>query len=189
MAEIYAIFSARDGKVRYVGKTLGSRLERFEQHKKCQIGRVVSAVYSWIWSELRHGYPVQCVRLEVCSDDICLHIEMKWINRFPDLLNERKYYSRRCHAPVIPEIKDYMRSHRANCGGFRGIFWWGRIDCYSVLKPNGEWLLGDAAPGRGGDIYFPDRTAGIKARDAYREHSRYIDWLPDTEEEFDWAAA
>lgn len=189
MAEIYGLFSARDGKVRYVGKTIGLHEKRFEQHKKCQIGRFISRAYDWIHTEWRHGYPVECIPLETCSDDVCLQVETKWINKFPDLLNKRKYYTRGSQTPIVPEIRRYMRTHRANCGGFRGVFRWGTIDCYSVLKPNGEWLLGDAAPGRDGNIYFPDRTAAIKARETYRQYAKYTSWLPDTEDVYDWAAA
>lgn len=48
MMEIYALFSGRDGKVRYVGKTNGTRARRFELHTKTVVGRYISKVYLWI---------------------------------------------------------------------------------------------------------------------------------------------
>lgn len=187
MAEIYALFSARDGRVRYVGKTIGGHEARFESHKRGQTGRYISSVYTWVRKEWRFGFPVESVVLESCADDVCEEAETRWMNRFPNLLNERKYYNRNCRSsPIISEIRRYMRNHQANCGGFRGVFWWGTIDYYSVLKPNGDWLLGGEAPGRGGNIYFLDRTAALNARDRSRRFSN-MNWLPDIEEEFDWA--
>lgn len=181
MAEIYALFSAQDGKVRYVGKTIRSRSDRFEQHKRVAIGRFITRVYEWIHNEWKHGYPVEYALLEECSDESCRQIEKTWINKFPDLLNERSYSYRGGPSPVIREIKQYMWSHRANCGGFRGVHWWGDIGQYTVLTHSGEWLLGDEAPGWGGNIFFSDRTAALEARDRYRKSWPHIRWLPDLE--------
>jgi hypothetical protein len=182
MAEIYALYSARDGKVRYVGKTIRSRADRFEQHKRIAVGRYVTRVYDWLHNEWRHGYPVEYALLERCSNESCRQIEKEWMNKFPNLLNEQSYIYRGGSPPVIREIRKYMHSHRPNCGGFRGIHWWGDIGQYTVLTYSGEWLLGDAAPGWGGNIFFSDRTTALNARERYRQFGPQIKWLPDIEE-------
>ena len=123
MAEIYGLYSARDGIVQYVGQTIGTCDVRFKEHQRSQIGRYITSVYTWIHNEWRHGYPVECARLERCSYEARHDVEREWISKFPNLLNERKrgYYSRNRRPPVIPEIRDYMGRFIFNSGGFRGI--------------------------------------------------------------------
>jgi hypothetical protein len=185
MAEIYALFSARDGKVRYVGETTGSRIYRFERHKRgVGFGRFIPRVEIWMRSEWREGHPVECAFLQTVSDEARFQVEEEWISKFPNLLNEKKYRYRGGTPPIVPEIREYMRNHISNCGGFRGIFRWCELDCFSVLTESGEWLLGDAAPGWGGNIFFPDRTEALKARDRYRQ-GRNCTWMPDIEPELE----
>jgi len=83
MAEIYALFSSRDGLVRYVGKTFGSHANRFEQHKRTVIGRSISPVLPWLRHEWQCGYPVESALIEECSDADCESIETGWMNKFP----------------------------------------------------------------------------------------------------------
>jgi hypothetical protein len=130
MAEIYGLYSGRDGKVRYVGQTLGTRDVRFKEHQRSQIGRAITAAYTWIHSEWRAGYPVQCALLERCSNEARHELERQWIGKFPNLLNERKrgYYCQHCKPPVIPEIRKYMGRFVFNSGGYRGIHWWRELD-------------------------------------------------------------
>ena len=185
MAEIYALFSGRDGKVRYVGETTGKRDVRFKRHQRYEWD---SAVHSWIHDEWRAGFPVRCALLERCKDDVRSDAEREWISKFPNLLNERKRGYYWCHQmpPVVPKIREYMARFIFNSGGFRGIHWWRELDRYSVFiggKP--QWLPGDGAPGWTGDIWFPDRTLALKARDKYRQ-GRYRNWLPDIEQEAEW---
>jgi hypothetical protein len=163
MAEIYGLFSGRNGEVRYVGETTGAREVRFRQHQRTQLGRFVTAVYDWIHDEWRAGFPVRCALLERCNDDVRLDAEREWISKFPNLLNERKRgsYWRHQKPPVLPEIREYMARFVFNSGGFRGIHWWRELDRYSVFvyeSGNGQWLRGDGAPGWTGDIWFSDRT-------------------------------
>lgn len=102
------------------------------------------------------------------------------MNKFPHLLNDQKYRYQGRPSPSIAEIKDYMRSHRANSEGFRGICWWGDIGYYTVLRPNGEWLLGDEAPGWSSDnIFFSDLAAAIKAREDFERPFGAKIWRPD----------
>jgi hypothetical protein len=192
MAEIYALYSGRDGKVRYVGQTFGTRDVRFKEHQRSQIERDITAVYTWIHDEWKAGYPVQCALLERCSNEgrLRLDLETEWISKFPNLLNERKrgYYWHRRKPPVIPEIRDYMARFVFNSGGFRGNHWWRELDRYSVFIYTGgdwEWLPGDGAPGWTGDIWFSDRTQALKAREKYRQ-GRYCNWHPDIEQEMVW---
>jgi len=170
MAEVYGLYSGRDGKIRYVGQTTGTRDVRFKEHQRSQVGRFITAVYTWIHDEWKEGYPVQCALLERCSDNARLDVEREWITKFPDLFNERKrgYRWHRRKPPVVAEIRDYMGRFIFNTGGFRGIHYWRDLDRYSVFVYTGrywEWLPGDGAPGWTGDIWFPDRTLALKARD------------------------
>src|SRR5712692_249711 len=96
-AEIYALFSARNGRVRYVGQSGDSAL-RFKEHLRsegCPISR-------WMAHEWRAGYPVRYAVLETCDYDKRHAIEAQWIWRFPGLhlLNQRKL--RPWWAPVRP---------------------------------------------------------------------------------------
>src|SRR6185312_6186326 len=84
-AEIYGLFSGRDGQVRYVGQTTYSCADRFKQHLR----RPNDCLYSWFRQEWRDGYPIECVRLETCDDALRWIIEVEWMARFPDLLNRR----------------------------------------------------------------------------------------------------
>jgi hypothetical protein len=103
------------------------------------------------------------------------------------LLNERKRGYWGGKPPVIPEIREYMRRYLCNVGGFRGIRYDRHWDCYQVLMYTGsgvaDWLFGDEAdemmPGWGGDMWFPDRTAAVIARDKVRRWRRSAKWLPD----------
>jgi hypothetical protein len=169
MAEIYGLFSGRDGKVRYVGMTAGDSEARFREHQRAQVGRVITPVYEWIHREWRDAYPVECVCLESCNYAERQTVETKWINAFPNLLNERKVYWRpNKRPPIMPAIKEYMRGFIFNSGGFRGVHWWRDYDMYSVFI-GGDWLAGgDSVPGGGGNIYFSTRTDALKARDKYR---------------------
>jgi hypothetical protein len=52
------------------------------------------------------------------------------------------------------------------------------------------WLIGDEAPGWGGNIFFSDSTTALKARQWYRGCQKYKHckdyWLPDIEQEAEW---
>jgi hypothetical protein len=144
MAEIYALYSARDGKVRHVGQTSSTRDARFKKHRQEAEG---------VWTvpmpplvEWKCGYPINHALLQMCSDQI----ETEWINKFPNLLNIHKYDYRGGKPPIISEIKNYMRSYIFNCGGFRGIHYRRDIDRYAVFIYTGfgttEWLDGTEQP-------------------------------------------
>lgn len=190
MAEIYGLYSGRDGKVRYVGQTLGARDIRFKEHQRIGSDHVVRPVYQWIHGEWRAGYPVQCALLEKCGNEERHALERQWISKFPNLLNERKrgYYWPHCKPPIILEIKKYMSRFIFNCGGYHGIHYWRDLDRYSVFIYAGgddwRWLPGDGAPGWTGEVWFSDRTQALKARDKYRQ-GRHGSWLRDREEELD----
>ena len=174
MAEIYGLYSGRDGKVRYVGQTLGTHDIRFKEHQRIGSDHVVRPVYQWIHREWRAGFPVRSALLEECSNAARHDVERQWISRFPKLLNERKlgYYWRHCKSPVVPEIREYMSRFIFNSGGYRGIHYWRQLDRYSVFVYTGkdwEWLSGDGAPGWTGEIWFSDLARALKARDRYRQ--------------------
>jgi hypothetical protein len=63
-AEIYALYSTRDGRVRYVGQSGDSAL-RFKEHLRLEGG----PVSGWIRHEWRNGYLVQYAVLETCDYD------------------------------------------------------------------------------------------------------------------------
>jgi hypothetical protein len=186
MAEIYGLYSARDGIVRYVGQTGGACAARFEQHKRGEWWRL-SQVEKWLHSEWIHGFPVECMLLKSCNYDVRTKRETEWIGNFPNLLNVRKRSFWGGKPPVIPEIKEYMRRYLCNVGDFRGIRYDRHWDCYQVLLYFGsggvEWLFGDEAdemmPGWGGNMWFPDRTTALNARDKVRQWRRSLRWLPD----------
>jgi hypothetical protein len=81
-----------------------------------------------------------------------------------------------------------MRRYLCNVGGFRGIRWDRHWDRYQVLMYTGsgaDWLFGDECdeimPGWGGNMWFPDRTAALIAREA-RKRRPYIKWPRDIEQ-------
>jgi hypothetical protein len=183
VSEIYGLFSGRDGHVRYVGMTAGDRHDRFKEHQRPTSEGVIIPVLGWIRHEWRCGYPVECVLLESCDYGVRRDVETEWINKFPNLLNERKVYWRRDKKPpVIPAIKKYKRRFIFNSGGFRGIHWWREWDIYSVFV-DGSWLWGDSRPGGDWDIYFSCRTDALIAREKHRRGRS--GWLPDITQEMD----
>ncbi|WP_315768337.1 MULTISPECIES: hypothetical protein [unclassified Bradyrhizobium] len=193
MAGIYGLFSGRDGKVRYVGQTAGTCADRFKQHVK----RPSDCLYRWFHNEWKDGYPIEYVRLEICdgfSDDLRRSRERRWMATFPGLLNDRisaqTWLSGMCSKPEkLPEIAAYMRRYHFNAGGYRGIHYDKHWDCYRVLLYDGfeaAWLYGDSCdemmPGWGGNMWFPDRTAALIARDQARQSKwRGLKWSPDIE--------
>ena len=171
MAEIYALFSGRNGKVRYVGRTFGDRDARFQGHLRVATGRYITPVYTWIQNEWGDGFPVESVRLQWCGSANRKEIEVietEWINKFPNLLNERKVYWRpQKKPPVIPEIRQYMSCFIFHVDGLHGIHWWRDYDKFAVFM-GGDWLsLGDELPGGSRSIYFSSPTDAVRARDRY----------------------
>jgi hypothetical protein len=190
MGEIYALFSTRNGMVRYVGKTTGTIARRFRQHAyDCE--SIDTWVLGWLHQESKRGYPVEYVRLASCPDAECEVIETEWMNKFPNLLNVRKYRLVDGNPPVIPEIEKYMRSHLFNVNGFRGIHYSKQLERYSVFvytgTPAGEWLTGDEFPGcpQFGSFWFLNRTEALLAREGRRKLGGCF-WLPDYDVETDF---
>jgi hypothetical protein len=194
MAQIYGLFSARDGIVRYIGETTYSYTSRFEQHKR-DAESPTRRLHKWFHNEWLHGYPIECALLHSCNDSERHQIEREWIGKFPDLLNERKQspwaWLSTCvrKPPAIPEIVVYLRRHIFNVSGYRGIHYDHQLDLYFVLMYTGrgpEWLLGDETPGWGGNIWFSDLKAAVDARDRRRQQQplswqQCLSWLPDKE--------
>jgi len=129
----------------------------------------------------------------LCDDRLASIIERQWMARFPDLLNERIsariwLTGARSKPPKIVEITAYMRRYYFNAGGFRGVHYDRHWDCYRVLLFNGEWLFGNQCdemmPGWGGNMWFPDRTAAVIARDKARQW-RPMKLPPDIEQSED----
>lgn len=190
MAQIYGLFSARNGIVRYVGQTAGACADRFKQHKREAEGEPTTRRHKWFHTEWRDGYPVRCVLLQSCNDGARHQIETEWIRKFPNLLNEQKHnpwawiYSRVGKAPEVPGIAAYMRGHIFNVEGFRGVHYSRQLDRYFVLIYTGrgaEWLCGDEIPGHGkegGNVYFADLAAAVNARDDERRRWQSMNWLP-----------
>jgi hypothetical protein len=192
MAEIYGLFSGRNGLVRYVGETAGAREDRFREHIKNGGG----ALLDWFLEEWKQGYPIQYALLQWCKYEERFDVETAWINKFPSLLNERKhYYWSSSKPPRVPAILAHMRRYRYNVGGFRGVHYDVQMDRYFVLIYTGsgwrrgfEWARGDEMPGltasQGGNIWFSDRTSALIARDKQRWW-RSVEYLPDVQLEFD----
>jgi hypothetical protein len=136
VGEVYALYSARNGAVRYVGQTSYDRHFRFKQHKRDTSERL----HQWIVGEWRAGYPVRCGLLQRCSNAELDSFERDWIGKFPNLLNERKKsYPRhwpacmRPRPPVIPEIAEYIRGHLFNVDGHQGVHYQIGWDIYFVM--------------------------------------------------------
>jgi hypothetical protein len=183
MAEIYGLYSCRDGAVRYVGETTYPRETRFKQHRR-DAWMQDTQLRKWLVGEWRAGYPVRHVRLEWCENALRFDRETEWIGKFPNLVNHRKHSGwitlapRGRRAPKIPEIVKYMRGHRFNVDGRRGIHYQVGTDRYCVMIFTGsdfEWLDGDAS------IWFSDLAAAENARERhfrFRPHRRrYPDYL------------
>jgi hypothetical protein len=179
MAEIYGLYSCRDGAVRYVGETTYPRATRFEQHKRSVL---YTALRQWMDGEWRDGFPVRHVRLEWCENSSRFDRETEWIGRFPNLLNERKHSGWMRIVPggrrpqKIREIIQYMREHSFNVDGRRGIHYQVGTDRYCVMIFTGndvEWLQYDDS------IWFPDLAAAENARDRHYKFRPYRQRLPD----------
>lgn len=189
MAEIYGIFSTRDGLVRYVGQTIGDCQSRFDQHLR-EARYPLTALHRWFHVEWRKGFPVRCGLLTSCDDTLRHRLETEWIGKFPSLFNERKYNAWSAalmrKGPRVPSIEAYMRRHVFNVNGFRGVHYDIHKDRYFVLIYGGrsfEWMLGDEAPGltahQGGNIWFSDLSRALEARERHRKNQPSIYWYSD----------
>jgi hypothetical protein len=171
MAGIYALYSTRDGRVRYVGQS-GDCALRFKDHlRSAERSKENPLLDTWFHQEWGDGYLVRYALLEVCDYDKRGDVEKKWIWRFPgaDLLNQRNRFSwLNPKPPVIAEIVKYMRSHISNVHGFRGVHYDCQTDYYRVLVYNGRWVewlnTGDELPGGSAPIWFSDLAAALSAR-------------------------
>jgi hypothetical protein len=185
MAEIYGLYSCRDGAVRYVGETTYPRETRFEQHRR-SAWFSESALEKWMLHEWKGGFPIRSVRLEWCENRDRFHRETYWIGRFPALLNRRKHSGwmalspRGERPPRIPEIVRYRREHCFNVDGRRGIHYQISMDRYCVMiftGSNFEWLDGDEY------IWFSDLARAEEARERHFKFRpnrvRYPDYVVD----------
>jgi hypothetical protein len=187
MADVYGLYSGRDGLVRYVGQTKGDCKFRFEEHKRSPS----PALSRWFHTEWKDGYPIECVLLQAVNNAVRGPAERYWMAKFGWLLNERisaqTWLTGVCAKPSkIPEVSAYMRRYLFNAGGFRGICYDRHWDCYRVLMYDGrraDWLFGEPCdemiPGWGGNMWFPDRTAALMARDNARKWRPHMKWPPD----------
>jgi hypothetical protein len=179
MAQIYGLYSTRDGIVRYVGQTGGAREDRFKEHERARTG----PLRRWFWNEWKHGFPVQSALLQYCNYEEREELETEWISRFGNLLNKQKVLYRGGAPQKIPEIEVHMRGHRFNVSGYRGIHRQVDRDRYCVLvlntrshyqHPSGpRWLLHDRSR------WFPDLATALDARDRHRQYAPEKYWLPD----------
>jgi hypothetical protein len=200
VAEIYGLFSGRDGRIRYVGQTTYACEDRFKQHLRNPRN---SGVHDWFHREWKDGFPIECVRLDTCADTARSAVERLWMARFSDLLNDRisgqTWLNGMYNKPLrIPEITAYMRRYLCNAGGFRGVRYDKNWDRFQVLMYRGdsaEWLYGDNCdellPGWGGNMWFPDRTSAVLERNRIRERRLHcglgVTWSPDIEHSADAA--
>jgi hypothetical protein len=177
-AEIYALYSTRDGRVRYVGQS-GDRTLRFKEHlRSAETWPNGCPLNKWFQHEWRHGYPVRYALVDVCDYNTRHAAETNWIWRFPrsDLLNRHKrrpWWLSEPKPPVIPEIVGYRRQRIFNVGGFRGVHYDRHEGHYRVLRYNGYrvyWLQGDELPGGSASIWFSDLARALNARDAKEPH-------------------
>jgi hypothetical protein len=185
MAEIYALYSCRNGLVRYVGETTYSLETRFGKHRR-EAWLLNTPLDRWLMGEWKSGFEAKIVRLQWCSDEDRFDLETKWIWKFPNLLNRRKYPDWRRYGnirpPKIPEITAYMREHRFNIDGRRGIHYQVSMDRFFVLIFTGsglELLGGDEEVGGGNAIWFSDLAAAENARDRYYTYKPHLPRLPD----------
>lgn len=183
MAHVYALYSCRDGRVRYVGETYYDCRERFKKHlKDAELGN--GRLYRWFHDEWREGYPIRCQLLQWCKEGEQKSLETEWMVKFPDLLNWRKYrwwFKDTRKSPDIAEIRKYCRSHIFNVHGYRGIHYSHDHDKFRVMVYNGwraSWLEGDELPGGSEAVWFLDSTAALNAREKHRQRVQ-APWLPD----------
>jgi hypothetical protein len=183
MAEIYALYSTRDGRVRYVGRS-GDCALRFKDHlRSAERSKENPLLDTWFHQEWGDRYLVRYALLDVCDYDKRGDVEKKWIWRFPgaDLLNQRNRFSWwNPKPPVIPEIVKYMRSPISNVDGFRGVHYDCDTGYYRVLVYNRrwvKWLEGDELPGGSAPIWFSDLARAVNARDKIHRAPRGpADW-------------
>lgn len=84
---IYALRDPRDGRIRYVGKSLHprQRLNVHVYHAKC--GDRKSHLYTWLRGLLANGRRPEQIILEWSTEKTWQESERKWIRRFDDLCN------------------------------------------------------------------------------------------------------
>ena len=133
----------------------------------------------WFHQEWRDGYPVRYALLEECDDGERHQVEERWIWRFPwaDLLNRRKrppwWQPQPLKPPRVDKIDDYMRRHRFNIEGRRGVHRERETGYYRVLVYNGRWVRWLEGGDEGG-IWFSDLARALSARDGEEDFYREL---------------
>lgn len=181
MASVYALYSCRNGLVRYVGMTIGTADRRFDLHRRWHHDGS-GVVRDWMFREWGDGFPVRIEVLERCESSQVGDRETYWMNLFDNLLNQRKYFRpglpphRRLPTPKVPAIAKYVRNHTFNFEGRLGIHYRHSIDMYFVLVPDRDEelrpLIGDELPGGSRAMWFSDLARANNARDRYRDICR-----------------
>jgi hypothetical protein len=171
MAQIYGLYSARDGRVRYVGESFIDRALRFESHR---YGPATKPLYRWFREEWTDGFPVQSALLQTCDLAMRFRIESKWILRFPDLLNEVSPLvwaeAQSAKPPLVRGIATYMRGHVFNVDGFRGVHYqkrWSRYFVWTYSAQRTARYLNNGVIAK--NIWFHDLATAVDARDIHRE--------------------
>jgi hypothetical protein len=124
MAEVYGLMSTREHVIRYVGQTKGIADKRAWDHWRSSSNLKVA---TWSREELWRGYCINCVVIEECAESTRHDRETYWMQRIPNLLNERKVN----HPSILPSedeafhLRTLQELERArdidNWHGFVGI--------------------------------------------------------------------
>jgi hypothetical protein len=127
MAEVYGLMSTRDYTIRYVGQTKGVADKRAWDHWRSSSNLKVAA---WSREELWSGYIINYVVIEECGEGARHDRETYWMQRIPNLLNERKV-NLPSVAPSIWEASHLSalqqsdpKGEIANWHGFVGIIYY-----------------------------------------------------------------
>jgi len=146
MSGVYGLSSSRDRKIRYIGKA--DNLDRRENVHRFRESQ--PQLDEWLRSERKWGFDLVFDIIEYCSNP--LYRESYWLDRLPNLLNDRKY---RKWLRISANTEDELLLHRLrkrrlgyveNWQGYIGLRYYPRDDAYRMhIQTLGShaWLMGD----------------------------------------------
>ena len=175
---IYALYSTRDGAIRYVGQTAtpNTRLSRDRENRR---------VHEWMDKEPWFGHRIERAILETCDYEDRILRELTYMAKFEDLLNgtnkdiigfyrNREDSENKSVLECRRAIECFRKSVDWNYEGFTGIARWNRSSAFPIYRVQASIKYLEEY-----DVVDPQ---GVKKFiDVQRYHTEY---LPDEFEEF-----
>jgi len=185
---VYCLFSTRNAKPEYVGRTWRDTNERFYEHTRKALNGNSLPCYKWMRSEWTAGFDVFHADLSVASNLFLENYndhrrERLWIYWLQPSCNDRLVMKRNEYEPFEHKIEKAITSLHGYCRrsyrdrlynheGYIGITYYHTYNAHTAHVYTEEHgfrqAYGDTQPSWDDPIWFSDLVAAIDARDKLR---------------------